>query len=77
MTITQELSAHPITGFILSVLFYCAGFLVTIFESGFPLWVMQAFQLIAWTIAIIVGTITIIEWIKKTFKRNGNKSKKN
>jgi hypothetical protein len=76
MTITQELSAHPITGFILSVLFYCAGFLVTIFEAGFPLWVMQSFQLIAWTIAIIVGTITIIEWCKKTFKY-GNKSKKN
>jgi len=73
MTITQELSAHPITGFILSVLFYCAGFLVTIFEGGFPLWVMQSFQLIAWFIAIVVGCITIYEWFKK-LRKNGNKS---
>ena len=69
MTVYNELSEHPVSGFILSVLFYCAGFLVTIFEAGFPLWVMQSFQLIAWFIAIVVGCITIVEWVKKTFKK--------
>jgi predicted permease len=73
--IIHDLQQHPILGFIFSVLFYAIGLLFNIVDSGFPLWFMQCVQLLAWFIAIAVGMITIVEWVKK-YRKNGNKSKK-
>ena len=61
----NELSQHPVIGFLFSVLFYTIGLCSNLLFIQMPVIVMQIFQLAAWTIAIVVGCITIYEWLKK------------
>lgn len=59
----EFIASHPIIAFLVM-----AGHLtisVFIYELQLPIIVMQIFQIIAWTITIIVGLITIYKFLKK------------
>lgn len=68
MFINHELQEHPGIGLLVSVLFCNVGnFMKEILTNGVPIGIMNIFQIVAWSVAIIVGAITTFEWIKKTF----------
>lgn len=59
-TVVTFFGNHPIAGFSMSAITLAVGVAVKVVETQteIPLIVMQVFQLIAWTAAIIGGTMT-------------------
>lgn len=56
-------SSHPIIAFIVMTIHI--GMTVAIYEFQLPTIVMQLFQILAWSVTITVGLITIYKFFKK------------
>ncbi len=60
----EFIATHPIIAF--TVMAFHLVVSLAIYELQLPVIFMQVFQIIAWTITIIVGLITIYKFFKKS-----------
>jgi hypothetical protein len=67
MTVTEYISHHPVIAFCVGVVHIAAT--VALNELSVPLFIMQCFQIGAWSITILVGLITTVSWTHRVYKK--------
>lgn len=77
VTPIEYLSSHPKLSLLACFALQAGAYHVSDFTM--PVIIMQIFQIMAWTVTIIVGCITILttvnKWLKKYFKKHPEKKK--